>query len=247
MTAVVGEARATGRARRILVGASVAWLALALIFWAWYLASQPFDPLPLYAYLWLGVAGVPLWLVRWRLEQALSRWQFPRFPKFMLLGYIMVLAEELLAALVNNLAEGFSPWLYVERIGQFWALNLLAFTGVIVGWYILLHRIGYSRTEMFYLVGCFGLLSERTIAVLPSNPLAFVLFAPLIIFTYGLILAPAMLSVPASVAPRGCLSALWRYPLAFVVPFLCSLPPVALLNLLREHFPNWFPPRELVA
>ena len=241
------EVRATGRVRRLLVRATVVWLAGALLFWAWYLATQPFQAQLLYSYLWLGLVGVPVWLGRKRLERALARWQLPGFPKFLLLGYAMVLAEEILAALVNNLSEGFSPALYLARIGQFWALNLLAFTGLIVGWYVLLRWIGYSRTEMFYLAGCFGLYSEHTIAVLPTSPLAFVLFAPLITFVYGLILTPAMLSVPANQRRRGWLSALWRYPLAFALPLLCSLPPLLLLTVLRDHYPNVFPPRKFVS
>ncbi len=242
----VSEVRTTGRGRRILVRVTLVWLAVALLFWIFFLVTQPFQPQLLYAYLWLGLVGVPVWLGRKRLERALARWRLPGFPKFLLLGYMMVLAEEILAALVNNLSEGFSPGLYIQRIGQFWALNLFAFTGLIVGWYLLLRWIGYSRTEMFYLAGCFGLFSERTITVLPTNPLAFVFFAPLIIFTYGLILTPAMLSVPANERPRGCLSALWRYPLAFVLPFLCSVPPLGVLTLLRDHFPDVFPPRKFV-
>jgi len=157
-----------------------------------------------------------------------------------------VLAEEILAALVNHLTEGFSLGLYIERIGQFWALNIFTFTGLIVGWYILQRWIGYSRTAMFYLVGCFGLYSEHTITVLQTNPLAFFFFAPLIIFTYGLILTPAMLSMPANDRPRGCLSALLRYPLAFVLPLLCSLPPLGVLTVLRDHFPDVFPPRKFI-
>ena len=43
--------------------------------------------------------------------------------KFALLGYAMVLLKEVFAALVNNLAEGFTLTLYLRRIGQFGALN----------------------------------------------------------------------------------------------------------------------------
>jgi hypothetical protein len=39
---------------------------------------------------------------------------------------------------------------------------------------------------------------------------------------------------------------LLRYPLAFLIPFLCSLPPVVLLQSLRASFPDWFPPRKFV-
>jgi len=74
--------------------------------------------------------------------------------------------------------------------------------------------------------------------------LQFILFAPLIIFTYGLILTPAMLSLGEPRAPR--LIWLLRYPLAFLVPFLCSIPPLIALQALRASFPDAFPPRKFV-
>jgi hypothetical protein len=170
---------------------------------------------------------------------------FPGFLKFMVLGYLMVLIEEVFAALVNHLSEGFFWPLFLLRIGQFWALNLFAFTGFFVGWYLLARFIGYSRVEMFFLGGCFGLYSERVVFLLPQGQLLqFILFAPLIIFTYGLILTPAVLSLGESGKPR--LIWLLRYPLAFLAPFLCSIPPLVLLNLLRGNFPDWFPPRKFI-
>jgi hypothetical protein len=39
---------------------------------------------------------------------------------------------------------------------------------------------------------------------------------------------------------------LLRYPLAFLVPFLCSLPPLVTLQSLRVNFPDWFPPRKFI-
>jgi len=232
------------RLTRALIRVSVAWLIVALIFWAWYLAAVAFVPQFLYSFFWLGLVGLPIW--RWRrpLGRLVQAWRFPGFLKFMALGYLMVLIEEIFAALVNHLSEGFSWPLFLQRIGQFWALNLFAFTGFFVGWYLLARFIGFSRVEMFYLGGCFGLYSERVIFLLPGQLLVFILFAPLMIFTYGLILTPAMLSIGEPRKSR--LVWLLRYPLAFLIPFLCSLPPVVLLQSLRASFPDWFPPRKFV-
>ena len=222
----------------------VIWLLVALLFWMWYLLTQRFQAQLLYPYLWLGLVGIPIWLLRGQLRHLLQRWRLNGFLKFALLGYAAVLLEEMFAALVNNLAEGFSLELYLQRIGQFWALNVLAFTGLIVGWYILLRLFAYSAVERFYLAGLFGLFAERTIVALPTNPLAFFLFAPLIIFTYGLILTPAMLSL--SSGARHHPSWIIRYPLALLVPFVCSVPPVFVLQVLRSSHPGWFPPRKFV-
>jgi hypothetical protein len=230
---------------RALVRVSVFWLIVALIFWAWYLAAVAFVPQFLYPYLWLGLVGLPVWIWRRSLKRRLQAWRFPAFLKFMALGYLMVLLEEILAALVNHLSEGFSWSLFLQRVGQFWALNLLAFTGFFTGWYLLARFIGYTRVEMFFLGGCFGLYSERIIFLLPQGQLLqFILFAPLIIFTYGLILTPASLSLGELRKPR--LIWLLRYALAFLVPFLCSIPSLVLLQFLRANFPDAFPPRTFV-
>jgi hypothetical protein len=234
------------RLTRALIRVSVVWLIVALIFWAWCLAAIAFVPQFLYPYLWLGLIGLPVWFWRRSLAVRLRAWRSPGFLKFMVLGYPMVLIEEIFAALVNHLSEGFSWPLFLQRVGQFWALNLLAFTGFFVGWYLLARFIGYSRVEMFFLGGCFGLYSERVIFLLPQGQLLqFILFAPLIIFTYGLILTPAMLSLGE--LRKSGLTWLLRYPLAFLIPFLCSIPPVVLLQSLRASFPDWFPPRKFVS
>ena len=233
------------RPARALIRISVSWLIVALLFWAWYLGAIAFVSPFLYPFLWLGLVGLPIWFWRRPLGVRLRAWRLPGFLKFMLLGYTMVLIEEVLAALVNHLSEGFSWPLFLQRIEQFWALNLFTFTGFFVGWYLLARFIGFSRVEMFYLGGGFGLYSEHVIILLPQGQLLqFVLFAPLIIFTYGLILTPAMLSLGE--AGRLRLTWLLRYALAFLIPFLCSLPPVLLLQSLRANFPDWFPPRKFV-
>jgi hypothetical protein len=54
-----------------------------------------------------------------------------------------------------------------------------------------------------------------------------------------------MLSLRAT--PTRTLRPLLRYPLAFVVLFLCSLPPLIVLQALRAHFPDLFPPRKFVS
>src|SRR5262249_52107706 len=150
--------------------------------------------------------------------------------------------EETFAALVNNLAEGFSPGLYLLRVGQFWASNVLAFTGLIVAWYLLPRLTRFGRREMFFLAGLFGLYAEHAINLLPQgNALAFALTAPLIIFVYGLILAPAQLSAPDGALPARRLPWPLRYPLALLLPLLLSIPPIIALTVLRARFPGLFP------
>ncbi len=235
-----------GRLARVARNVMVGWLLVALAFWAWYLAFHQFIPQFLYYDLMFGLVGLPLWFNRRRVARALQAWRLHRALKFLLLGYAMVLLEEVFAAFCNNLSEGFTPALFLLRIGQFWALNLFAFTGLIVGWAVLLPLISFSRGEAFWLIGLWGLYAEHTIQLLPGAVLTFLLIAPLNIFVYGLILAPAILSAPDAAAGKRRLPWLLRYPLALLLPLLCSILPVALLVSLRAHYPQAFPPRKFV-
>src|SRR5262245_628445 len=79
------------RRARALIRGMVAWLFVALIFWAVYLAAVAFTPQFLYPYLWLGLVGLPVWRWRRSLARWLQAWRFPGFLKFMALGYVMVL------------------------------------------------------------------------------------------------------------------------------------------------------------
>ena len=233
---------AGGRWQRLALRVMLGWLAVALIVWAWaLLAGQP--PQLLYPFLWLGLVGLPVWRWRRRIERAAQGWRAPGLVKFMALGYLMVLTEEVFSALVANLSEGFSWPLFLIRVGQFWAFNLLAFTGLFVGWYFLVRKVGYSRGEIFFLTGFYGLISERVLIALPGQPLQTLLFMPLTIFTYGLIITPAMLSAPER-APRWPWLA--RYPLGVALPYLCAIPPVVALAALRAAHPDFFPPHRFI-
>ncbi len=237
---------------RVALAVAVGWLLLALAFWALLLGNQAesgqaLDYQFFYYYLMFGLVGLPLWFARRRVAAALQAWRVAGFAKFLLLGYGMVLLEETFAALVNHLTEGFAPGLLLLRIGQFWALNVLAFTGLIVGGDVLVRLFPFGRREAFFLVGVFGLYAERTLTLLPGNVLAFFLFAPLNLFVYGLILSPALLSVPAPSVPARRWSWLVRYPVALALPLLLSIPPVLLLTALRARFPEAFPPCGMIS
>ena len=156
----------------------------------------------------------------------------------------MVLFEEIFAALSNHLSEGFQLLVFIERIGQFWALNIFAFTGFIVAWYVLLSRVAYTNREVFYLSGAWAIFAEHVYRALFTNPPAFLLIAALEILTYGLLITPAMLSM----APRGQrhIPRLWKYLITYVLLWACSLVPVGMLILLRTHFAYLFPPRQFI-
>jgi hypothetical protein len=222
----------------------LAWLVGCFVFWAWYLAFHEFAYQTLYFYVWLIVFGLPVWFYRRKIRDFLLHLKMKGRAKFLLLGYGMVLLEEIFAALFNHLSEGFHVFLYIQRVGQFWALNIMAFTGFVVGWWVLTSRLKYSDSEVFYLAGIFGLYSERVYAHLATNVLAVLLLAPLVIFTYGLIITPALLSIEQP--GKRYVHPVLKFPLSLAAIFILSIPPVLLLSILRTHYPWAFPPPEFV-
>ena len=171
--------------------------------------------------------------------RVLQEWKLPSVYKFGIVGYGAILFEEVIAAFTNNLSEGFSMSLFVIRIGQFWAFNVIVFTGFIWGWYILLRRYAFSNREVFWLAGLLGIYNEGIYKVLLSNPLAFVIFALPTIFVYGIILSPALFSL----RERGTRTvfAPQKYVLVVVLIVLLSVPCFALMLFLRTHSPQLFP------
>jgi hypothetical protein len=221
------------------------WAIIGLVFWGWYNTSVAFMPQFLYFYIWTAGVGTLVWLSRDGLEKRVKGIRLGEKKRFVLLGYAMVLAEEIVAAFVNNLSEGFTPQLFAIRVLQFWAFNLLAFTGWILTWMWMSRSLGFSMRERFYLSGLFGLYAEKTIYYLFSNPLAFFFTAPLELLTYGLILTPAQLSVTSYGGMKSL--RLVRYIVALALPILVSVPFVLVLTILRSHFPWAFPPLNFIA
>jgi hypothetical protein len=220
------------------------WGLIGLVFWGLYITFVSYSAQFLYFCIWTVGAGVTLWVFRDGLRVRLQGSKVKSVPRYILLGYAMVLSEEIVAAFVNNLSKGFSPHLFAIRILQFWAFNLLAFSGWIIAWSWMSRWFLFSLRERFYLSGLWGLYAEKTIFYLFTNPLAFFFTAPLEMLTYGIILAPANLGVPAAGSVR---SLRWvRYAAAFVLPYLLSLPFLALLIFLRMNFPWAFPPLKFI-
>lgn len=232
---------------RVLQQSVIIWALLAFVGWGLIFALQGAITFPQIGYylVLLLLVGTLIWRNRARLQVHLQRWNISPFLRFLLLGYGMVLLEEIIAAFFNHLLEGFDLGTFPLRIGQFWAFNIFAFTGLIVGWYLLRRFIPYTPREAFFLTGCFGLIAEHTVNFLAGNILIFFLLAPLNILTYGLILTPAQLSLPDT--SRRNLPMLLRYVLAIFVPFCASIVPVLILMVLRAHFPAWFPPCRFIS
>jgi len=220
------------------------WLVLGFIFWIFYLAAVEFKYQFIYYLFIILFVGIPIWIYRERIKYSLRNWKRGNLAKFLILGYGFVLFEEIFAALFNHLSEGFNPVLYLGRIGQFWALNIIIFTGFYLGWYFLLKKFQYSYTEIFFTAGTWGLIAERVIYNLFSNPLYVLFLAPVMIFVYGIMITFPMLSIPLEGRRR--LNPFLKFLLSLLVIFIFSVVPLLLLQLLRTNFPWAFPPVSFV-
>ena len=224
----------------------VAWAAIGTVFWvAFAIGTRQVIPFAIYYPLWLGVAGVVGWRRRAALAARIRAMRLTGAARFIVLGYAAVLSEEVLAGLANHLPEGFSPVLLPVRVLQFQALNLFAFFGFVVGWYLLTRYVVFTRREVFYLAGVWGLYAEKIIFALPTQPAFVFLTAGPTILTYALIIAPALIGQDMGRA-RIRLHPLLRYPLAYLVLQVLSLPAVLAVLGLRAQLPWLFPPPGMV-
>ncbi len=217
----------------ILLVPSLALLMLVLWSTAHWLAPVYYGVMALLGWALLGQG-------RWRSVQArLHRLPGPVWLRCILLGYLAVVAEEMLVGTSYALAEGNWPAQWFPRMAQFVAFNLLAFTGAILGLALAYSRFPGLRPWHWLLAGGWGLFAERVWLIGWGNPIAGAILAAPAMVVYAVILAPMMLSLPVQ-------SGVVRAPLWGVLPvwgvmFLASVPAVAVLILLRSAYPAAFP------
>lgn len=219
------------------ISCALFWLALSL-------GTKSLFPGAMYWTIVIGGLGGFIYWKKDAITQYLQSIRLPSFFKFILLGYGVVLLEEILAAFTNNLTEGFSFSLYIVRIGQFWAFNILAFTGFIIGWYFLYRYLRYTRREMFFLAGGWGLYAEHVIPGIFGNPIGYTLLILPTIMTYGIMITPSMLSMEKT--GEKVVHPILKYILTYAVIFVCSIIPMAILLWLRGLHPELFPPTNFI-
>jgi hypothetical protein len=175
-----------------------------------------------------------------RLQAWLQSLPAPPLLRAVLLGYGAVIAEETLVGTSYALNEGFTVAIWVERVGEFIAFNLLAFTGAILGLTLAVRLLpGLSRWHLV-IAGGWGIFAERSYLLFVENPIAGALIAGPNIAVYSIILAPMVLSLPGHDA-AGPGRKLWAPLVAWALMLALSLPAVALLMHLRATYPAAFP------
>ena len=216
---------------------------ISLIFWLYYLSFISWNPQILYLFLWLIFGGIPMYYLRGRIAARANSLSKKLSVRFFVVSYTTVLFEEIFAAFVNNLHEGFTPLLFSERILQFWAFNIFAFSGIFVAWFLLRQYFLYSNKEVFYLSGIFGIYVELLSKGI-GDVFSILLLATPMMFVYGLIVAPmSWITMPGE---KMISSKMARYTLPLLFIFICSLPFIFTLNTLRCAHPSFFPPSTLI-
>ena len=218
----------------------ILWILVAFIFWiAYSLVVSVFYPI-FYFFTWIFFFGIPVLKYKNRISTILQNWRLNSFIKFLVLGYGTVMAKDVVKAFFIVLSEGFKINLFFTRVTQLWALNTMALTGFIVGWYFLITRIFFSDYEIFYVAGAYGLFSEDIIYSLIINPIGFLFLAPLEICVYGLIITPAVLSIKN----RGnrTIISLLKYIVAIFIIIAFSFIPVSIVTIVKIYFPELIPP-----
>jgi len=176
----------------------------------------------------------------WRHRRALLR--FGGLGQRVALGYLAVIAEETLAGLLHGLAEGGGPLILAERVGQFIAFNLPAFTGIILSLAFWRRRVIFQPYDLFLAAGCWGLFAEGSLQALIANPLAGALLILPTMAVYAVILWP-MTAAPAPQAKRNA----FRLPLIWATAFALSLAPIGAVSWARALHPGWFPACTYIA
>lgn len=196
-----------------------------------FLGGNPPSARGLYYVVWLSFFAA-LWKKRGVFESQLQKSPLGTGVTFIGLGLLMIFIEETFTGIFVNILLVSDFFSLVQSIPQYYANNFLLLPGFIVAWYVLLRRYAYTRTEVFVLVGIFGLFAERIYLHVVTIP---IMGIPLILptmFTYMGIIAPSLLSLKVTGLRRHPM--LLRYTIGILFPVLVSIPFVFLHGVLTE-------------
>ena len=187
--------------------------------------------------LWVGFFGTLIWLCRRRFSNWAQRlsvtggWR----AKFVLLATAAALVEEAVTTALTNLAPLFGSKVgeaYITASANYLDVvcchSVVVFVPMFCCWAWMLGRVDFTRSQAFLLFGITGILSE----VMAFGPQG-VLNSGLWIFVYGLILLPALYSLPER--PNLRLPRFYHFPLAVILPVLWSIPVAALVYWLHPY------------
>jgi hypothetical protein len=181
---------------------------------------------------------------KWKTRTLPSWFYTQKYTSYFIVSYAMVLLEEFYAALVNNLFEGFSLSLFIVRIGQFWAFNLLAFSGLIIGVALTHKLLNIKKAELVCFASLFGIFAEH---VYTTNSIVFVVYAPIVIFVYYLIFSPGIFFLPEKeYKDTKKLVNVFHYLILLLLVAVVSTLFLLVLSEMRRSTPELFPPCSMI-
>lgn len=219
---------------------SIVLLCLSIILLNLILIPSAGSTMALYYALWVLGLGTLMWKKRDALEILLQKSKLPPFITFISLGILMILVEETIASFCVNFTPAMTLESYSSFLLKFWTTNLFALPGFIIAWYFLLTKVAYSRKEVLILVGFFGLFAEKIFVHVITSPLMGILLILPTMYTYAVLIAPSLLSLPKEKLGQKKLDAFARYALGFFVPILFSIPFIVVVTALMARFPTHF-------
>jgi hypothetical protein len=229
---------------RLAVLSALSIPAMAVVLW-----TTPFWLAPVYFAVVIALGWVTMGQGRdRRLRPWLQRLPGPVWLRVVALGYLAIVAEEslvgTLAAASQQGLPAFTQVIWPERMGEFILLNLFAFFGPILALALLAPRWAGVRQHHLWVVGLWGLFSERVWVFVLSSPIAALILIAPTMAVYSVILAPAVLSIPEQ---PGATPRPWHIPATWAVTLALALPAVAVLMQWWEVQPGLFPPCDLIG
>jgi hypothetical protein len=176
-----------------------------------------------------------------RIAARLQPIPLPPLLRFILLGYLGVLAEEALVGTIAGLAQGGGLGHVARKIQQFQLFNLFAFTGLIIGLGLLRRLLATGRWDLWVIAGCWGLFAESVYVYVFQFPVAGVALVLPTLCVYAVIMAPAWLSMAPKERGVRRVPLYLRAPLAWAVMFVLSVAPIHALQTWRDARPDLFP------
>jgi hypothetical protein len=193
--------------------------------------------------LWVFLGGGLMFLFRGRIREAVLQLPGPWPVKFVLFATLLAMIEEAVTTTMTNLAPYFGVAVgeaYITASANYLDVILYHSVIVFIPWFIawawILSRWAFSPFWVFLLFGLNGLLAE-SVSFGWQNLAGFGLW----IFVYGLMIYLPAYSLP--VRPKARLPRPWHALLAFVGPFLFTVPWMLVVRLLSPGHPDiHFPP-----
>jgi hypothetical protein len=193
--------------------------------------------------LWVFLVGTLMHLFRERIKAAILLIPLGWQVKFVLFATLLAMLEEAVTTTMTNLAPLFGVKVgeaYITASANYFDVimhhSVIVFLPWFVAWAWILKRYDFSAFWVFLLTGLNGLLAETlTFGLVHLSEFG------LWIFVYGLMTYLPAYTIPAERGARP--PKLWHGLLAFVMPFLFSVPWALLIHLTFPNHPDiHFPP-----